>query len=168
MDDPDGFRDFVHSSSPQLLRTAWLLTGDWHRAEDLVQAALVKALPRWDRLTRRDKPDLYVRKIILNSYLSWRRRRASTEIILDLIPDLPAPDNRDVDLHADVIAAVRTLPPRQRAVIALRYFDDLAETDTATVLGCSVGTVKSHTARALTALRANPTLTAMQLGDPTL
>jgi RNA polymerase sigma-70 factor (sigma-E family) len=165
VDDPDGFREFVHARSPQLLRTAWLLTGDWQHAEDLVQTALAKTLPRWTKLTRRDNPELYVRKVMLTTFLSWRRRRASTEIIVENVPDSPATDQFDrADTRALVVTAVRNLPPRQRAVVALRFFDDLTEADTAAVLGCQIGTVKSHTARAMRQLRTNPDLTTLDAG----
>jgi len=97
--------------------------------------------------------------------LSWRRRRASTEIIVEKVPDSAATDQLDhADTHALLLSAVRNLPPRQRAVVALRFFNDLTETDTAAVLGCHIGTVKSHTARAMRQLRADPDLTTLHAG----
>jgi RNA polymerase sigma-70 factor (sigma-E family) len=165
VDDPDGFREFVHAHSPQLLRTAWLITRDWHDAEDLVQTALAKTLPRWEKLTRHDNPQLYIRKVMVNTFLSWRRRRSSTEMVLEKLPDSPTADQFDgSDLHALVLTAVRNLPPRRRAIVALRFFDDLTYADTATALGCHIGTVKSQTARALRQLRTDPDLTTLGAG----
>ena len=163
MGEPDGFREFVATRSPALLRTGWLLTGDWFLAQDLVQDALARTWSRWDGLRRRDAPEAYVRKVMLTTFLSWRRRRWRGEIATDNPPEAPACGDAyaDADLRHTMQTALATLPPRQRAVVVLRFFDDLTETQVADVLGCAVGTVKSQSAKALARLRADPTLAAI-------
>lgn len=157
MGEPAGFREFVATRSRSLLRTGWLLTGDWHTAQDLVQTALAKTWPRWEGLTRRDQPELYVRRVMVNTYATWWRRRWRGEVPAEALPDSPTvhDDFAQVDLRHAVRAALAGLPRRQRAVVVLRYFDDLTEPQTAQVLGCSVGTVKSQTAKALAKLRTS-------------
>lgn len=151
MREPDGFRDFVAARSPALVRHAWLLTGELAAAEDLVQTALVKTWPRWSRL---DAPEAYVRRTILTTFLSARRRRWHLEVATADVPERPAPDDAfdQADLQRTVRLALATLPPRQRAVVVLRYVEDLTEAQTARLLGCSVGTVKSQSAKALAKL----------------
>ena len=155
MGEPDGFRDFVVARSPALVRSAWLLTGDDAAAQDLVQAALAKTWSRWPRVVRQDAPEQYVRRVMVSTYLTWCRRRWRGETPVAAVPDTA--DARDqyaaADLRRSVRAALRELPPRQRAVVVLRYFDDLTEAQAAEVLGCSVGTVKSQAAKALAKLR---------------
>jgi RNA polymerase sigma-70 factor (sigma-E family) len=155
--EPVGFREFVAARSRSLLRTGWLLTGDWHTAQDLVQTALAKTWPRWEGLTRRDEPELYVRRVMVNTYATWWRRRWRGEVPTEALPDSPTADDEfaQVDLRQAVQAALAGLPRRQRAVVVLRYFDDLTEPQAARVLGCSVGTVKSQTAKALAKLRTS-------------
>ena len=154
MRDTDSFADFVRDRSPELLRSAWLLTGDWHAAHDLVQTALEKCWPKWGR--RIEHPEAYVRRVLLTTYLSWRRRRWTMEVPSEDLPEQAA--DGDHDLRLALIGALARLTPRQRAVIVLRYFDDLSEAETAELLGCSVGTVKSHASRGLQELRATPGL----------
>jgi RNA polymerase sigma-70 factor (sigma-E family) len=153
------FQDFVLARRRSLLRTAWLLTGDWHSAEDLVQTALARCYPHWQRIAA-DNPDAYVRRAMLNVHASWWRRRWHGEIPTSTMPE--GQTNTDEYAAADqrrvVVAALRSLPARQRATIVLRFFDDLSEAETATALGCSTGTVKSQTAKALATLRANGVL----------
>ena len=163
MREPDGLRDFVTYASPQLLRSAWLLTRDWHAAEDLVQTALLRAIPRWRHIQRSDDPSVYVRKIMLNLFLTGRARRWTGEQPVSAVPERPTDTDGlvDADLRLAQLGVLAELPRQQRAVIVLRFFDDLTETATADVLGCSVGTVKSHAARALTRLRAHPTLRSL-------
>ncbi len=160
MGEPEGFRDFVAARSAALTRSAWLLTGDEMAAQDLVQVALVKTWARWARLARRDAPEAYVRRVMLSTFLTWNRRRWRGEFPVAAVPDQPEP--RDAAAEADVRRAVsqalRTLPGRQRAVVVLRFFDDLTEAQAADILGCSVGTVKSQTSKALSRLRACPQL----------
>jgi RNA polymerase sigma-70 factor (sigma-E family) len=159
---PEGFAEFVAARSPALLRTAWLLTGDRGRAEDLVQEALAKTWRKWSSVAERERPEAYVRAVMVNTSVSWWRRRWRGEIPTELLPDPSG--YSDPMAHVDVREAVRqalaTLSPRQRAVLVLRYFDDLTETETAAAMGCSVGTVKSQASRAMARLRESP-----QLGD---
>ena len=160
MHEPEGFREFVEVRSASLLRSAWLLTNDWHAAHDLVQTSLLKTWPRWEKVVRRDRPELYVRRVMLNTYLSWRGRRWNSELPVARFPDAGVDDDPSgaIDLRMTLVAALAALPPRQRATVVLRYFDDLTEADTALALGCSVGTVKTHCSRAMRTLRAMPAL----------
>lgn len=167
MQEPDGFAEFVSARSPALLRTAWLLTGDWSQSQDLVQESLAKAWRRWDGLVRRDNPDVYVRKIIVNTHISWARRRWRGERATESLPEVGGPDeSARSDIAIDLRQALQTLPSRQRAVLVLRYFDDLTEAQTADLLGCSVGTVKSTAFKAIRRLRGCPGLAGLQDGDP--
>lgn len=142
-------------SRHRLVRTAYVLTGDYARAEDLVQTALVRTYRAWHRIERRDVPELYARRIVVNLHASWWRRVGHrSERTMAFVPELPAPDGTEaVDRRDQVWRAVLTLPPRMRAIIVLRFLEDLKETETAEVLGCSLGTVKSQTSRALAKLR---------------
>ena len=151
------FEDFVVARSGSLLRTAYLLTQDDHLAEDLLQTALAKAWRSWGRVEA--YPEAYVRKILVNTYATWWRRRWNAE---DPTADLPEGGHKnDVpDTGYDIQAALARLPKRQRAVIVLRFFEDLSVAETARVLECSIGTVKSQTSKALTRLRVDPSLDA--------
>jgi RNA polymerase sigma-70 factor (sigma-E family) len=154
-DDDADFEEFVAARADDLLRTAVLLTHDRGHAEDLVQVTLVKAYRHWRRIEGTD-PYSYVRRILVTSAASWWRRRSTQEIV-DLPPHDPAgPDRTDDIVERDRITeALAILPVRMRAVLVLRYFEDLSERDTAAALGCSVNTVKSQTARAVARLRAH-------------
>lgn len=151
------FEDFVASRSGSLLRTAYLLTRDDHLAEDLLQTALAKAWRSWARVE--SYPEAYVRKILVNTYATWWRRRWNAE---DPTADLPDEGHQhDVGgTGHDVQLALARLPKRQRAVIVLRFFEDLSVAETARVLECSTGTVKSQTSKALTKLRVDPSIDA--------
>jgi RNA polymerase sigma-70 factor (sigma-E family) len=151
------FDGFVREASPGLLRAAWLLARDWPAAEDLVQTAFEKTWPRWSRL-RDDKHRLaYLHRVLMNAFLRGQRRMWTGEVATGDLPHRAAFDEAEaLVLRASVLAAVRRLPPRQRAVIALRFLADLTEAQTAAAMRCSTGTVKGYTARALTALRADP------------
>ena len=155
--------------SAALLRTAYLLTGDRHDAEDLVQAALTKVVPRWGRLR---EPEPYVRRILVNESISRWRRRRWRETSVPEVGDVARPGH-DVDQQLVLRQALGRLAPRQRAVIVLRYFDDLTEAQTADALGISVGTVKSQSRDALARLRtlvpdlAEPALSERPAGAPT-
>ncbi len=154
-EDEAEFCAFVAGRSSALLRMALLLTGDRGLAEDVLQGALTKTYLAWTRIERRDSVEAYTRRTILRDVLSWRRRLASTEVVTDRVPDRAGSD--DADAHADrdrLWRALLMLPPRQRAVIVLRFYEDLSEGEVATLLGCAVGTVKSHTARGLATLRS--------------
>jgi RNA polymerase sigma-70 factor (sigma-E family) len=148
----DDFADYVAARWGKLFRTAFLLTGRREAAEDLVQDALVTAYGRWDRIRSMDAPDAYLRKIVLNAFLSERRTHLLRERrhLTMLAP--PAPPSEPA-VGIDLWRGVQALPPRQRAVVVLRYYEDLTEADTAAVLGCSIGTVKSQSHRAMAALR---------------
>ena len=137
-------------------RTAYLLCGDWHTADDLVSTALVKLLRHWRRVSRMDNPDAYVRRILLRAWLDERRRPWRREQSREVVPDRPA-DRAGPDGVADrltILALLAELPPKRRAVLVLRYFCDLSVAETARELGCSEGTVKSQAARAIEGLRA--------------
>jgi RNA polymerase sigma-70 factor (sigma-E family) len=153
----DDFARFVDLRQRRLLRSAWLLTGDWALAEDLVQTALARTWLRWERINRRDDPEIYVRRVLVSTWINWSRRKWRGERTVVELPDGQAPG----DLEAEAVAriavrsALGTLTSRQRAVLVLRVFDDLTEVQTAQVLGCAVGTVKSTMSQALTRLRAD-------------
>lgn len=148
------FDEYVVARSPALWRSAWLLTGDRHKAEDLVQTALIKCWGRWDRIAP-DAIEAYVRRTMVTTYTDWWRRRWNGEIPTDELVDATPAPAPDLGVRRDVLTALATLPRGQRAVVVLRYFDDLTEAQTATALGISVGTVKSQTSRALRALRTS-------------
>jgi len=158
--DTSEFDGFVTARGPSLLRTAFLLTGDRQRAEDLVQTALGKTWPRWSSVAAGPR-EAYVRKVMLTTYIAWWRRRWNGEYPTSALPEQPAPD-RDLDQRRDLLTALASLPKGQRAVVVLRYFEDLTEAQTAELLGCSVGTVKSQTARALANLRQCPALSVSE------
>lgn len=163
------FRDFVAARSAALVRSATFLTGDEALAQDLVQAALAKTWLRWPRVVRQDAPEAYVRRVMVSTFLTWNRLRWRHEQPLSDMPDRISghDDFSEADLRACVRAAIRGLPPRQRAVVVLRYLDDLTETQAASALGCSVGTVKSQTAKALTTLRNSPRLRGLFVDEVT-
>ncbi|WP_326567844.1 SigE family RNA polymerase sigma factor [Amycolatopsis rhabdoformis] len=147
------FARYFGERAHSLRATAYLLCGDWHRAEDLTQAALLKLYLAWPRLSRHDSLDAYARKIVLRTFLAENRRsRWKRERLTDAPPDVPA---RDAETEHDMLVrqALAVLAPRQRAVLVLRYFEDLSVDETAATLGCSTGTVKSQAARGLATLR---------------
>jgi RNA polymerase sigma-70 factor (sigma-E family) len=155
---PEGFGDFAAARSVALLRSAWLLTGDEATAYDLVRVALVKTRARWAWLARQDAPEAYVRRMMLSTFLTWRWQRWHGGLPDAVGPGRPEPGDApgEADMRRAVSHALRTLPPRQRAMVVLRFFDDLTEAQAADVLGCSVGTVQSQTAQALSRLRDCP------------
>ena len=151
--DDSSFEDFVAGSSARLFTTARLLTGG-HRAEaeDLLQGAYERAYRHWSRISRRANPERYVRQILINASVDrWRRLRRRPEAPLAVTGADPAAADTEAAVAARdlLLRGLAALPPRQRAVLVLRYYEDLTEAQTATMLGCSVGTVKSHAARAL-------------------
>ena len=164
----EGFAQFVEARQRALQRTAWLLTGDWAAAEDLVQTALVRSWPRWERIRRRDDPEVYVRRAMVNTWASWRRRRWWGERPSEAVPDAPAAGDMatEVAVRIAVQSALRSLTARQRAVLVLRVFDDLTEAQVAYVLGCAVGTVKSTMAQAVARLREDPHLAGLMDREP--
>lgn len=151
----DEFSEYVAGRQQALLRTAYLLTGDHHAAEDLVQAALARIYLSWNRIRDKGSIDAYVRRTMINEHTSWWRRAwRKRERTTDEIPEMAAATtDADPTERDEVWALVNTLPPRQRAAVVLRYYEDLTEAETAAALGCSVGNVKSQTSRALATLR---------------
>jgi RNA polymerase sigma-70 factor (sigma-E family) len=160
-----GFREFATARLGALSRTAYLLTGDHHAAEDLLQDTLMRVATRWDRVAASDNPMAYVRRILYHELVtSWRRNRyRRVEVVSDQVPDRAETSDptTTVDRRILLRRALQRLTPRQRAVIVLRFYEDLTEADAAAALGCSVGTVKSQTNYALRRLRE----TAPELAD---
>jgi RNA polymerase sigma-70 factor (sigma-E family) len=150
-----GFVAFARRRGPHHLRTAVLLTGDWHTAEDLVQTCLAKLYRVWHRLDTDADPDSYLRRMLVNTQRSWWRARWRQEAPLEVVPDRAiGGDGQERQALADTVRrALAALPARQRAVLVLRYFEDLPEAQVADLLGCSVGTVKTHTSRGIRRLR---------------
>jgi RNA polymerase sigma-70 factor (sigma-E family) len=153
--DVEGYREFVASRMDGWRRTAYLLCGDWHTADDLVSTALVQLFRHWRRVSAMDSPDAYARRVLLRALLNERRRPWRREHAAELVPERPAraPGPDTVDDRLAVLALLAELPARRRAVLVLRFFCDLSVEQTAEALGCTPGTVKSQTARALDTLR---------------
>jgi RNA polymerase sigma-70 factor (sigma-E family) len=150
------FREFVAARSTELLRTAYFLTGgDVHAAQDLLQIALIATARRWGNIRRQDRPEAYVRRAMARHQINrWRAMTRRPEVLMAAPPELPDRDQHaDVDLREGLMAALRELPPRQRAVVVLRYYEDRSETEVAEMLNVSVGTVRSQTAKAVAKLR---------------
>ncbi|TNM36288.1 SigE family RNA polymerase sigma factor [Nocardioides albidus] len=168
MRDETEFVAFAQGSRDRLRRTAYLLCGDWERAADHVQDALIRVYVAWPRLTRAGREYAYARKALVSVVLDHARRRSSTEVVAEADPQRS--DGVDiaarVSERASLVQAMGELPPRQRACVVLRYFDDLSVADTARALGCTEGTVKSQTARALDRLRS--VIDDSSLDEPTL
>jgi RNA polymerase sigma-70 factor (sigma-E family) len=149
------FDEFVHGRGRALLRFAYVLSGDAHLAEDLVQEVLARVHRRWDKITTMDHPEAYVRAAIVRQFLSWRRRRASTEAILSEVPEpagLDEPQQR-VLARDQMWRLLAGLPRAQRAVLVLRFYCDLPDDEIATVLGRAESTVRSQASRALARMR---------------
>lgn len=160
------FDEFVNTRMPPVLRFAGVLTGDRHLAEDIVQDVLLKLHNRWDTLADLDHPEAYVRRMVVNEYISWRRKWARIVPIADIADThqpTTVPDHAErLANRADVADRLRRLAPRQRAVLVLRYYEDLSDTEIADLLGCAVGTVRGYASRALDALRIEQS----QFGSP--
>jgi RNA polymerase sigma-70 factor (sigma-E family) len=156
----DDFTEFATAASPRLRRTAFLLCGDWHTAEDLAQTTLAKMFVSWRRVSQLDAVHAYATRTLVNSYLASRRRKRAAELLLSRLPERsvqqPEPEP---ELRLMVLDALATLPVKARAVVVLRYWEDLSIEQVADLLGCSPGNVKSQSARSLDKLRA-------VLGDP--
>ena len=146
------FAEFAAAVSPRLRRMAFLLCGDWHTAEDLVQTTLAKVFVSWRKIRRKEAEQAYAFRTLVNTYLAYKRLKRSEEILTSRVPErsvwLPPPETRIV-----VLNALATLPPKSRAVVVLRYWADLSVDEVAAMLGCSPGNVKSQSARALSKLR---------------
>jgi len=155
------FDEFLGARLPALLRYATVVTCDPHLAEDVVQDVLLRAQQRWARISGADQPEAYVKRMIVNQFLSWRRRRAAKTLPVPTAETAAA----DVDTAARIVerrallSQIAALPPRQRAVIALRYYEDMSDVEIAALLGCSEATVRSHCSRALATLRTSNRLT---------
>lgn len=150
------FSEFVARRHGHLVRSAFVLVGDVHRAEDLVQSALYRTFVAWPRLRAVAAAETYARTTMVRLALRWRARRWTGEISIQSLPEQQLAVSEDqVVAGLDVWRALRVLPIEQRAVLVLRYLEDLSESDTAVLLRCSVGTVKSRTSRALAALRSS-------------
>ena len=152
----DAFGAFVAARSRHLLQTAHLLTGDRHRAEDLLQTALTRAYLKWDGI---DDPEGYVRRTMANAHIDWWRRKPWREEPTAELPEVAGPDaSTSYEVRDAVLQALARLTRRQRAVVVLRYYEDLSEAEIASALGCSPGTVKSAASRAMARLRDDPGL----------
>jgi RNA polymerase sigma-70 factor (sigma-E family) len=151
---PESFPDFVSRQQEALLRLAFLLAGDRGHAEDLVQTALMKTYRHWDRITRRGEPTAYVRRALVTTHTSWRRRAWHREHPTARLPDVAAAEPADrLDASEELRRALVALPPRMRATVVLRYYEDLSELQTAQLMGCSESTVNTQAARGLVRLR---------------
>jgi len=161
----EAFCEYVRSRGPALLGMAIGLTGNRADAEDLLQAALAKTYLAWDKISDRAALDGYVRRAMVNTHISWWRRRRLEEYPTDEMPDVPVGDHAaDSDLHEIVVRALNRLPSRMRAAVTLRYLEDKTEPEIAAALGISLGTVKSTVSRAVAKLRADVELGGLLLG----
>ncbi|MFF7335311.1 SigE family RNA polymerase sigma factor [Streptomyces sp. NPDC090306] len=160
------FRGFMTSCWPRLTRTAFLLTGERHAAEDLAQSTLERVYVAWRRVAEADDPEAYARRIMVNAHARKHRRRLKEFLAprddSGLVHETADVDDRiaRADDRSALVAALAQLPPRQREAVVLRYWEDLTETQTAAAMGCSVGTVKSNAAKGIAKLRAIPALAA--------
>jgi RNA polymerase sigma-70 factor (ECF subfamily) len=170
-EDDARFRWFVASTYPRLLRAAYLLTADNGKAEDLLQSALTKTWLAWGRL-HHDSAESFVRTTLVRTYISGQRRRWRGELPHAVLPEVAAPDQTDQVAERDrLLRALAALPRQTRAILVLRYFEDMSEAQTAAALGCSVGAVKSQASRGLARLRALGTLgdgRAASTGSPAM
>jgi len=142
------YADFFHANALRLRRVAWGVCGDWNQAEDIVQTAFVRLYPKFAKIKDTD-PLAYTRRIVINLCLN-RHRRAGKEILTSDVPEQPVDDHAS---SVDIVEAMRHLPAQQRAVVTLRFIEDLSVHEVAEILGISDGTVKSHSSRALSTLR---------------
>jgi RNA polymerase sigma-70 factor (sigma-E family) len=163
------FSAYMSARQPALYRTAYLLAGDHAGAEDLLQNAFAKLYLSWDRIRDHGALDGWVRRVMVNENNSlWRRAWKRREHPTETLPETAAHDEYDDGLGGSLWTFVQTLPPKQRSVVVLRYYEQLSEAETADILGISVGTVKSQTSRALAGLRARApqSLNPREGGDP--
>jgi RNA polymerase sigma-70 factor (sigma-E family) len=146
------FTEFVAASGARLRRTAFMLCGNWHTAEDLTQTALAKVFASWRRIGRPDSVHAYAERTLVNTYLAHRRTRSARELVTSQLPEHPV-EPAGADLRLVVLDALAQLGPRARAAVILRYWEDLSVDQVAALMGCSPGTVKSLCSRALDKLR---------------
>jgi RNA polymerase sigma-70 factor (sigma-E family) len=151
------FEEFAVARLPALLRFAGVVTGDRGVAEDVVQEVLIRAQLNWGRLTRMDDVEAYVRRMVVNEFVSWHRRRRRWVPVAEVVrPPSDAPDHASTHAERDeLVAGLARLPRRQRAVLALRYYEGLSDAEIADVLGCRPATVRAYAARALATLRVD-------------
>jgi RNA polymerase sigma-70 factor (sigma-E family) len=148
------FREFASARAGQLFRIAYLVCGDWHEAQDLVQTTLAKLFVAWHRVQRTQSPDAYARRVLMNAYLSERRRKRTSEMpVAHPAPPIATSGGDDADLRLTLVAALTKLPPRSRAVVVLRYVDDHSIEAVSQALGISPAAVKSLNSRGLAQLR---------------
>jgi RNA polymerase sigma-70 factor (sigma-E family) len=147
------FTELVNAKGMALRRTAYLMCGDWHLAEDAVQTVFVKVHLSWHRIRRHDNVDAFLRTTLFRVVIDNRRRKWRRESAAEFLPDTPSPDTAPHDDRDVLVRALRTLPPRQRAAVVLRFWEDMSVEETAGLMGCAVGTVKSQTSKGLAALR---------------
>ncbi len=159
MSQREEFRAYVAGRGAALLRTAVLITGDRGLAEDLVQTALIRTYGAWGRIRRREAVDAYTRRVMVTTYVNWWHRKWRGELPTGELPEQPVADAFSrVEDGLSLRDALGRLPKRMRAVVVLRYYDDLPDPEIAAILGCSAGTVRSQAARALAKLRADGAL----------
>ena len=159
-DDERDFADYVRGRGPSLQRLAYGLVGDWQRADDILQTAFVRLYRAWPRVSRYEALDAYTRRIVTNEAHRWWRRPARREVPSAEVTAIHTPDALgEVDARDELWRLLMTLPKRQRAVVVLRYVEDLSEQETARILGCTVGTVKSTASKAMAHLRVTAELT---------
>jgi RNA polymerase sigma-70 factor (sigma-E family) len=163
---PDEFNEFAQAEMPRLRRTAYLLCGEWHAAEDLTQITLTKRLLAWRRISKRENAHAYAHRTLVNAYLSQNRTRKSGEIPVDTLPEQTSRPGT-TELRVVMLSALAALPPQARAVVVLRYWEDLSVDQVALAMRCSAGNVKSQSARALQKLRKElgPSLPELALTD---
>jgi RNA polymerase sigma-70 factor (sigma-E family) len=149
---PEEFTEFAVAEMTRLRRTAYLLCGDWHAAEDLTQVALTRTLLAWRRISKQDNAHAYAHRTLVNAYLGQHRTRRAGEIPVEKVPEPTGPFGT-ADLRVVLIQALAALPPRARAVVVLRYWEDLSIDQVAAILRCSAGNVKSQSSRGLLKLR---------------
>ncbi|RYU15560.1 SigE family RNA polymerase sigma factor [Nocardioides iriomotensis] len=156
MRDEAAFVEFAQAASARLRRTAYLMCGDWDLASDHVQEGLIRVYVAWPRLTRSGGEYAYARRAVVSALIDHARRRSSTEVVSEVTVERSSEQDvaEDVSARAALMTALTALPPRQRACVVLRYFEDLSVAQVAEALGCSEGTVKSQTSRALASLRS--------------
>ena len=156
----DRFQEFVRARWSRLVRTAYLLTGDVHHAEDLTQTALAKAYRSWRRISRSDNPEAYVRRMLVSCNSDRFRKRRVAEALTAAPPERMGHDDTAgrLEERGSLMEGLARLPTKQRAVVVLRYWEDLSEAEVAEVLGCSTGTVKSQASKGLAKLRTYPGL----------
>lgn len=146
------FTSFAEATSSRLLGTAYLLCGDWHTAEDLTQTALAKVFVSWHRISKKGAALAYARRTLLNTYLTDRRGTRWREVLTSALPEVSA-DTPGLELRVDLVHALAMLPARARAIVVLRYWEDMSVEQVAALVGCSAGNVKSQSARGLEKLR---------------